>query len=171
MAAETEILKLRRTTRVSLAVFIVGLVLSGITAFPLLKELQLLCAWFGLPAEAAAVNYTGLSHWLLLVREGLATTYARYPFIAYGTDWLAFGHLIIALFFIAPFREPGAHLSVIRVGMVACLLVVPFALTCGAIRGIPFYWRLIDCAFGVFGVVPLWIALRSGCKLRGLTSP
>ncbi len=141
------------------------------TAFPLLTELQLFCAWFGLPPDAAAANYTGLSHWLLRVREGLATTYARYPFIAYGTDWLAFGHLVIALFFVAPFREPGAHRSVIRVGMLACVLVVPLALICGAIRGIPFYWRLIDCTFGVLGIVPLGIAQRCGQKLRGLTSP
>ena len=171
MAHEEEILKLRRTIRICLGVFIVGLVLSGVTAFPLLTELQLLCTWLGLPADAVAANHTGLSHWLLLVREGLAATYARYPFIAYGTDWLAFGHIVIALFFIAPYREPGAHLSVIRVGLLACVLVVPLALICGPIRGIPFYWRLIDCSFGVLGIVPLWIAQRCGQKLRGLISP
>ena len=54
MAREEEILKLRRTIRICLGVFIVGLVLSGVTAFPLLTELQLLCSWHGLPADAAA---------------------------------------------------------------------------------------------------------------------
>ena len=48
------------------------------------------------------------------------------------------------------------------------VLVVPLALICGPIRGIPFYWRLIDCSFGVLGIVPLWIALRCGRKLRAL---
>lgn len=171
MTNEAESQRLRHTIRVSLGVFIVGLVLSGVTAFPLLLELQLLCSWLGLPTDAAAANHTGLSHWLLLVREGLATTYARYPFIAYGTDWLAFGHIVIALFFVAPWREPGEHTSVIRAGMVACVLVIPLALVCGAIRGIPFYWRLIDSSFGVIGLVPLWIALRCSQRLRAIPSP
>jgi len=41
--------------------------------------------------------------------------------------------------------------------MIACVLVVPFALVMGGIRGIPFAWRLIDCSFGVFGIIPLWL--------------
>jgi hypothetical protein len=40
--------------------------------------------------------------------------------------------------------------------MIACVLVIPFALVFGAVRGIPFWWRLIDCSFGVFGFVPLY---------------
>jgi hypothetical protein len=34
--------------------------------------------------------------------------------------------------------------------------VVPLALIAGAVRGIPFYWRLIACAFGVGGAALLW---------------
>lgn len=41
--------------------------------------------------------------------------------------------------------------------MIACAGIIPLALICGAIRGIPFYWRLIDCAFGVFGIIPLYL--------------
>src|SRR6187402_1231547 len=111
--------RLRRQIRWLLGFFIVGLILSGVTAFPLLAELRLLCALLGLPPEAQAPAHTGLAHWLLLVREGLTATYAKYPFIGYGTDWLAFGHIIIALFFIAPWRDPGRHLEVLRVGMLA----------------------------------------------------
>ncbi len=29
------------------------------------------------------------------------------------------------------------------------VLVIPYALIFGAVRGIPFWWRLIDCSFGV----------------------
>jgi hypothetical protein len=170
MSEEREIQKLRSRVRICLGLFMMGLVASGLTAFPLLAELQLVCAWLGLPADAVAANHTGLSHWLLLVREGLTVTYARYPFIAYGTDWLAFGHIAIALFFIAPWREPGAHLEVIRMGMLACVLVVPLAMLCGAVRGIPFYWRLIDCTFGLGGIVPLGFAHHYGVRLRGLTA-
>ncbi|MBL9199293.1 MAG: hypothetical protein JNL39_02250 [Opitutaceae bacterium] len=148
-----------------LGLFIAGLVLSGLTAFPLLAELNLLCALVGLRPDATATGHTGLAHWLLLVREGLANTYARYPFIGYGTDWLAFGHIVIALFFVAPWREPGRHLPVLRMGLVACALVIPLALIAGEVRGIPPYWRLLDCAFGVAGAVPLWIALRQAQRL------
>lgn len=166
---EPEVIRLRRSIRLWLGLFITGLVLSGITAFPLLAELELLCSLFGLAPEATATTHTGLAHWLLWVREGLSVTYARYPFIGYGTDWLAFGHLVIALFFIAPWREPGRHLPVLRVGIVACVLVIPLALIAGEVRGIPVYWRLIDCSFGVIGAVPLGIALRLARRIERLS--
>ncbi len=165
-APEAEARRLRRGIRWALGLFIVGLVVSGLTAFPLLTELRWLCALHGLPADAVASAHQGLAHWLLQVKEGLEATYAKYPFMAYGTDWLAFGHLVIALFFIAPWREPGRHLEVLRVGMWACALVVPLALICGPMRGIPFYWRLIDCSFGVVGIVPLRMAWRWGKRLE-----
>ena len=38
---------LLRRYRLTLGVFVVGLILSGVTAFPLLTELRLLAAWFG----------------------------------------------------------------------------------------------------------------------------
>ena len=82
------------------------------------------------------------------VREGLEATYRNYPFIAYGTDWLAFAHLMIALFFILPWRDPVRYEGVLKIGVAMSLLVSPLALICGPIRGIPFGWRLIDCAFG-----------------------
>lgn len=45
-------------------------------------------------------------------------------------------------------------------GMIACAVVMPFALVAGHFRGIPIGWRLIDCAFKVVGFVPLWLARR-----------
>ena len=93
----------------------------------------------------------------MLVRNALIDTYGKYPFIAYGTDWLAFGHLMIALAFIGPLKDPERNVWVIEWGMIACILIIPTAMICGPIRGIPFYWRLIDCSFGVFGIIPLWI--------------
>lgn len=163
-----EPVRLRRQIRWLLGFFIFGLIASGLTAFPLLTELRLLCSLLGLTPEDQAATHTGLAHWLLFVREGLTATYAKYPFIGYGTDWLAFGHVIIALFFIAPWRHPGQHLDVIKVGIAACVLVVPLALICGPIRGIPFYWRLIDCAFGLGGIIPLWLVLRLSRHLHAL---
>ena len=92
--------------------------------------------------------------------EGLETTGREYPFLAYGTDWLAFAHLVIAVAFWGPLRDPVRNIWVVEFGMIACLLVIPLALICGPIRGIPFCWQLIDCSFGVFGLIPLAIVRR-----------
>jgi hypothetical protein len=96
-------------------VVIVGLVMSGLTAFPLLHELNLLAALLaGNSRDIAA--HDGLASWVLTAREGLEVTYRKYPFIAYATDWLAFGHLMIALFFILPWRDPVRYEGVLKVG-------------------------------------------------------
>jgi len=137
-----------------------GLILSGITAFPLLHELNILCSLLGVSEAQHATGYSGLTWWILRVREGLRATYAQYPFMAYGTDWLAFGHLTIALFFIAPMIDPVRNIAVLYTGLAACVAVIPLALICGPIREIPFYWRLIDCSFGIVGFIPLWIAVK-----------
>ena len=49
---------------------------------------------------------------------------------------------------------------VIYGGLIGCLLVIPLAMICGPIREIPFYWRLIDCSFGILGAVPLLYCLH-----------
>jgi hypothetical protein len=46
---------------------------------------------------------------------------------------------------------------VIEFAMIACLLVIPYALVAGELRGIPVWWRLIDCSFGFLGLIPLSI--------------
>lgn len=146
--------------RLVLGLFILGLVLSGITAFPLAWETRLLTQAAGISPSASQETQTGLSFWLTSVDQGLHKTYAAYPWVAYGTDWLAFAHLAIAVFFIGPFMNPVKNEWVLQAGVIACVLVLPLALICGPIRGIPVYWRLIDCSFGVFGAVPLLYCLR-----------
>jgi hypothetical protein len=146
--------------RISLALFIAGLILSGLTAFPLLGELALLCRWLGIDDPTTYETLSGLRSWIAFVLFGLQKTYSAFPFIGYGTDWLAFGHLIIAMFFIGPFRDPVHNAWVLRVGLVACGAVVPLALVCGAIRGIPLPWRLLDCSFGIVGAIPLLWCLQ-----------
>lgn len=157
--------QLRRRIRIWLGLFIIGLVVSGLTAFPLLTELEYAARLLGLSVTDAPENYIGLRHWILIVREGLRETYAKYPFMAYGTDWLAFAHIVIAIFFLGPFVRPESNRWVIAAGMIACGLVVVLAMICGPIRGIPFFWRLIDCSFGVFGFIPLWFAWRDTGEL------
>ena len=145
-----------RRARFWLILFIIGLVVSGVTAFPLRWEVGIL---YDLTQRVPWLP-SGTVAWIARVHEGLNVTYARYPFIAYGTDWLAFAHLVIAVAFLGPLRDPVRNVWVVQFGMIACAGVLPLALIAGPLRGIPFGWQLIDCAFGVVGVVPLWLAYR-----------
>jgi hypothetical protein len=154
-----------RYIRLLLSFFILALVLSGLTAFPLRWELRLLNSWFG-EGTAAGSAFPGLTHWLSLVREGLETTDRDYPFLVYGTDWLAFAHLVIAIAFLGPWKDPVKNIWVVEFGMIACLLVIPLALVCGHLRGIPLGWRLLDCSFGVFGLLPLAIVRKMILRLN-----
>jgi len=136
--------------------FIAGLFLSGATAIPLQAELEMAAKFVG----AGAVHPSGFASWILKVRTALDSTYSAYPFMAYGTDWLAFGHFVIAIAFVGALRDPVRNRWLYLFGMIACVLVIPYAMICGAVRGIPFYWRLIDCSFGIIGFVPLWFCWR-----------
>ena len=153
--------EVRARVRLWLTLFVVALVLSGLTAFPLETELRMLSSALGIDPAASPSDYGGLQHWIALVATALHESYAKYPFLAYGTDWLAFAHLVIAVAFIGPLRDPIRNVWVIDFGMIACLGVIPLALIAGAVRQIPFYWRLIDCSFGVFGLIPLWLVRKN----------
>ena len=152
--------------RLVLGLFVAALVLSGVTAFPLQRELEMLVSARGLDQAAASSASNALDAWLLTVRDGLRETYARYPWIAYGTDWLAFAHVIIAVFFIGPLVNPARNIWVLQAGLIACALVVPLALVCGQVRHIPFGWRVLDCSFGIVGAVPLLYCLRLARQLE-----
>ncbi len=147
--------------KLALGLFIICLILSGLTAFPLLHELRLMGSWLGLENHEAYAQHVGLKFWLGYVWHGLEVTQKQFPFVAYGTDWLAFGHLMIAVFFIAgPWRDPVGNAWVLKVGLFACAAIIPLALICGEVRGIPLSWRLVDCSFGVFGALPLLYCLK-----------
>jgi hypothetical protein len=143
-----------RRIRFWLAFFMVGLAVSGLTAFPLERETTVLLL---LIKRSTFFDGTGLALWLSTVRNGLMQTNQKFPFLAYGTDWLAFAHLVIAVPFIGPWKDPVRNSWVITFGLIACAGVIPLALIAGAVRGIPFCWRLLDCAFGVVGSIPLAI--------------
>jgi hypothetical protein len=150
--------------RVWLIVFIVGLVVSGVTAFPLQAELHWLSQT--LHASPATDLLPGVVEWVDRVDAALTDTGARYVFLAYGTDWLAFAHLVIAVAFIGPLMDPVRNIWVIRFGMIACAAIVPLALIAGTVRGIPIGWQLIDMSFGVLGVIPLLFAHRLTLRLE-----
>jgi len=146
-------------------VFIVGLFLSGATAIPLLAEVNWLADHFG-AGDKSSVG----AGWLMQVREALAQTQAQFPFLFYGTDWLAFGHFMIAIVFIGALRDPVRNRWLFDFGLIARALVIPYALVFGGVRGIPVWWRFIDCSFGVFGFVPLWFCRKWAKELEELKS-
>ncbi|MFE7587074.1 hypothetical protein ACFU5Y_36565 [Streptomyces gardneri] len=155
--------------RVWLVVFVVCLVLSGVTAFPLVTELRILDSSLDGWAAPVADLLPGLAEWIERVRGGLATADAQAPYLLYGTDWLAFAHLVIAVAFYGVYRDPVRNIWVVEFGMIACVGIVPLALICGPIRGIPFWWSVIDMSFGVIGILPLLHVRRMIKRLEAVT--
>jgi hypothetical protein len=114
--------------RIWLTVVILALFVSGVTAFPLETELGWIIrhvSWVPLP---------GVIAWLSRVYEGLTATNRSFPFLAYGTDWLAFAHLVLAVLFVGPWRDPVRNKWVIQFGLISC---VAFC-----------FWRLLQVRYG-----------------------
>ena len=141
---------LRKRIYALTSLMIVGLVIGGVTAIPLKTEVDLL---------ARAFNVTDDS-WLASVREAFGAVDAKYPFLFYGTDWLAFAHIVIAVAFVGALRHPIRNRWLFDFGLIACAMVIPYALIMGAVREIPIWWRVIDCAFGILGAVPMLLCRR-----------
>ena len=76
--------KLERRFRIVLAFFMLALVLSGVTAFPLLSEFRLLAETLGVSPEVRQQHSEGLRYWIGYVHEGLEESYEKYPFLAFG---------------------------------------------------------------------------------------
>src|SRR4051812_9708827 len=105
-----------RKIRIVLIVFIVLLILSGVTAFPIETELAML-----IQHKSFLPNI--MQSWLINIYKAVADTNKTYPYLSYGTDWLAFAHLVIAVAFIGPLKDPVKNIWVIQFGMIACLMV------------------------------------------------
>jgi hypothetical protein len=151
---------LQRRIRFLLILFIVALSAAGLTAIPLRWELALLNRWFGIDSFLVQI-FPSMAEWVSRVNDSVQNGYGQYPLLAYGTDWLAFAHIVIAVVFMGPLRDPIKNVWVIEFGMIACGLIIPWALIFGAVRDIPLFWTLIDMSFGVFGIVPLWFIHRN----------
>lgn len=158
---------LTRRIRALIAVMIAGLAISGLTALPLRWEIDILAGLIG-PGSAAARVWPDMAVWVGIIRQTLADVERSYPLMLYGTDWLAFAHIVIAIAFVGPLRDPVRNIWVVEFGMIACVLVFPMALVFGPLRGVPLFWQLIDCSFGVVGLVPLWLARRDILMLERL---
>jgi hypothetical protein len=158
--------RIQRQVKVITIFYIAGLALTGISTFPLVRELKFLNDWF--------VQYlpnTTLADWISLIYHGVYINAQNFPFIAYGTDWLAFAHLVIAFLFIGVLRNPVRNIWIIEWSMIVSVAVIPLAFIAGPIRGIPFFHQLIDCSFGVAGFTLGFIIRKKILHLEKLTSP
>jgi len=142
--------------RVVLVAFIALLVLSGVTAFPLRTEIDFLF----LHKE---VFPSFMTAWIEKIYLAISQTP---DLVLYDTDWLAFAHMIIALFFIPVYIDPVKYKVNLIIGMVACGAILPLTFICGPIRNIPFFHQLIDCSFGLIGVLFLFFIYTRIQKLN-----
>ena len=153
---------LRRQIRNWIIFFMVAITLSGITAFPIETEIKFLHSHSGIFPAA-------MQEWIERIYEGVKEVNASFPFLGYGTDWLAFAHIVIALIFIGPLRDPVRNKWVIDWAIIACLLVFPLAFIAGPVRNIPLFHILIDCSFGAIGLIPLLIVRKKIKQLEQLS--
>jgi hypothetical protein len=146
-------MKLILKIRLLILFFIVATIISGVTAFPLERELH----W---TLQFKNCMPSALGNWLQSCYNAIVATNINYPMIAYGFDWLAFAHIVIATAFIGPLKDPVKNIWVIEWAMIACVLVWPLAIIAGPVRSIPLFHIIIDCCFGIFGLIPLFICRR-----------
>jgi len=134
--------------KIRIWIIIIGLTLSGLTAFPIETELRWLY-------EHVMINPEFMREWLFAVYHAVKYTNQAYPYLSYGTDWLAFAHLLFAVLFVGALKDPVRNRWVIEFGIIAAIAIFPLAFIAGDVRGIPIFWRLIDCSFGVVSLIIL----------------
>ena len=152
MQSAFKIYIIMKTIKRLLLFFIIALFISGLTAIPVDPQLSFLLQYIS--------KGTALYSWMEKVLLAYREVNAAHPFLFYGYDWLAFAHFVLAILFIGPYKDPVKNIWVIEFGLIACVLILPFAFVAGHFRGIPIGWRLIDCSFGVFGFAVLWVIYR-----------
>lgn len=143
---DKQTIRYRRQIRYMIVFFMVSLTISGLTAMPAREGVS----WL---VSVVPQSWTMIQAYLMSVREAL---YQCNSMLFYGYDWLAFAHIVIAVLFIGVLRDPVRNIWVVEFGMIACVMILPFAFVMGEVRGIPVWWRLVDCSFGVVGIIPLW---------------
>jgi hypothetical protein len=153
--------KLRRQIKNLIILFIISLVISGVTAFPIETELAII-------NENLSAFPKPLQNWINEVYLAVKNTNEKFPYLSYGTDWLAFAHIVIAVAFIGPLKDPVRNIWVIKFGMISCFMVFPLAFIAGSVRGIPFYWQIIDCSFGIFGFLLLYYCYKKILKVEDI---
>lgn len=148
--AESHQIRLRRRIKASLIITIIGLLLNGISAVPLHTELNIL-----LSNSDAFPKF--LRDWFMYVNKGVNEISGHYNFMRYGFDWLGFAHLLVAIAFIGPLKDPIKNEWVVRWGMIASALSVLMAFGWERLRAIPLWWSFIDASIAIVAFIILWL--------------
>lgn len=137
--------KENKQIKLLLSGYIIALVISGATAMIVPEGI----AWLH---EKIPTSWSVIYQWIHYVHVQIQ---ASPKFLLYGFDWLAFAHYVIAMSFYGVWKDPVRNKWVIEWAMLASIAIFPLAFIMGYIRGIPFWWQLIDCSFGVVSMIPL----------------
>ena len=137
-----------------LIIVALGLFLAGISVWPAVAEIDFLVSivW----GEQAPTHELHL--FLLKAKQGLIETEAKYPFILYGLDWLAFAHIALAILFAGAITDPVRNKWIVQCGLIMCFGVAILAAVFVPIRGLPKIWFLFDVFFAI-AAIPLVVAL------------
>ncbi len=154
--------------RLCLALLILGLLVTGLASFPLVRETQALLDLLARSAHFGAGS--PLFEWILRVHLALAATAVTAPFLAYRNDALALAYLLFAILFFGPYRDPVRNQWVINFGLIACAGILLLAFIAGPLRGIPVFWRFVNAAFAVACALPLLLCRHYLNLLKHLDS-
>ena len=155
--------RLRKKIKTVIIITIIGLLLNGISAVPLGTELNIL-----LSNQQILPKF--LSDWWTYVAKGVHDTTAHYSFMRYGFDWLAFAHLLIAIAFIGPLKDPIKNEWIVQWGMIASALSLLVAFGWERMRSIPLWWSFIDASIAIVAFIILWLCNKWISQLKTVTA-
>jgi hypothetical protein len=151
-----------KLARLMIGIVVFGLFVSAVTIWPAVPELK-----FAVRLAWGDGEPTGTLHkFVLEAIKGLEDVGARYPFMLYAHDWLAFAHIVLAILFAGAMRDPVRNIWIVQCGLIMCALVPVLAAICIPLRQLPSCWFLIDFAFAPAAALPLWLALRAIRRLE-----
>jgi hypothetical protein len=162
-SVETRQASLRRKIKIAIIITIIGLLLNGFSAIPLRTEVNIL-----LSNPDALPQF--LRDWLTYVNKGVNETSNNYSFMRYGFDWLGFAHLLIAIAFIGPLKDPIKNEWIVRWGMIASILSVLMAFGWERMRAIPLWWSFVDASIAIVAFFILWLCNRWIKELKQTTT-
>ena len=139
-----------------LGIVVFGLIVSAVTIWPAITELELGVKFFWGDGPADG----GVHAFVLEVIETLKIMNKEYPYMLYAHDWLAFAHIVLGILFAGAIKDPVRNKWIVQCGLIMCALVPVLAGICIPLRGLPLTWFWIDFAFAPAAALPLLIALR-----------
>jgi len=149
--------------KIRTALFMAGLFLSGLTCFPLLQEISIATTFFSAWSIAPPP-------FIQEVIYGISYTMTHHKFLFYGTDWLGFAHILYAILFYGVYKDPIKNIWVTQFGIIACIAIFPLAFIMGPLRGIPFWWQMVDSSFGIIGLMVMVPVYKMTIKIQAQES-